>query len=105
YLVTYIAAGYDVALHAIPALFRRELDTDILMLAAGAGAALLGEWSEGAFLLLLFAIGHAGEHYALDRARNAIGALGSLMPKTAQVKRGDQWIETPVEALEVGDVV
>lgn len=105
YLITYIAAGYDVALHAIPALFRRELDTDILMLAAGAGAALLGEWSEGAFLLLLFAIGHAGEHYALDRARNAIGALGSLMPKTAQVKRGDQWVETPVEALEVGDVV
>src|SRR5690606_27290644 len=37
--------------------------------------------------------------------RNAIGALGSLMPKTAQVKHGDQWIETPVEALEVGDVV
>jgi Zn2+/Cd2+-exporting ATPase len=105
YIVTYIAAGYDVARHAIPALFRRELDTDILMLAAGGGAALLSEWSEGAFLLVLFAIGHAGEHYALDRARNAIGALGSLMPSTAKVQRGDQWIETPVEALEVGDVV
>ncbi len=105
YIVTYIAAGYDVALHAIPALFRRELDTDILMLAAGAGAALLGQWSEGAFLLLLFAIGHAGEHYALDRARNAIGALGALMPKTAHVRRDDQWVETPVEALQVGDRV
>jgi Cd2+/Zn2+-exporting ATPase len=105
YIITYITAGYDVATHAIPALFRRELDTDILMLAAAGGAALLGEWSEGAFLLLLFAIGHAGEHYALDRARNAIGALGSLMPKTAQVKRGEQWVETPVDQLEVGDVV
>jgi Cd2+/Zn2+-exporting ATPase len=105
YIVTYIAAGYDVAMHAIPALFRRQLDTDILMLAAGGGAALLGEWSEGAFLLLLFAIGHAGERYALDRARNAIGALGSLMPKTAQVRRGSQWIEKSVDQLEVGDVV
>jgi Cd2+/Zn2+-exporting ATPase len=105
YLLAYIAGGYDVATHAIPALFKGKLDTDILMLAAAGGAALLGEFSEGAFLLLLFSIGHAGEHYALDRARNAIGALGALMPKTAQLKRGDQIVETPVEQLQVGDVV
>ncbi len=105
YVLAYIAGGYDVATHAIPALFKGKLDTDILMLAAAGGAALLGELSEGAFLLLLFSIGHAGEHYALDRARNAIGALGALMPKTAQLKRGDQIVETPVEQLQVGDVV
>jgi Zn2+/Cd2+-exporting ATPase len=105
YILAYIAGGYDVATHAIPALFRGKLDTDILMLAAAAGAAVLGEFSEGAFLLLLFSIGHAGEHYALDRARNAIGALGALMPKTAQVKRGDQIVEETVERLQIGDVV
>ncbi len=105
YVLSYIAGGYDVATHAIPALFKGKLDTDILMLAAAAGAALLGEFGEGAFLLLLFSIGHAGEHYALDRARNAISALGALMPKTAQVKRGDQIVETPVEQVQVGDVV
>jgi Cd2+/Zn2+-exporting ATPase len=105
YILTYIAAGHDVATHAIPALFKGKLDTDILMLAAAAGAAILGEFGEGAFLLLLFAIGHAGEHYALDRARNAISALGALMPKTAQLKRNDQIIETPVDQLQIGDVV
>ena len=57
------------------------------MLAAAAGAALLGEWAEGAFLLFLFSLGHAGEHYALDRARDAVNALGELMPKTARVRR------------------
>jgi Zn2+/Cd2+-exporting ATPase len=105
YILAYIAGGYDVATHAIPALFKGKLDTDILMLAAAAGAALLGEFGEGAFLLLLFAIGHAGEHYALDRARNAISALGALMPKTAQLKRGDQIVETPVDQLQIDDVV
>ncbi|MDK3160508.1 heavy metal translocating P-type ATPase [Kamptonema cortianum] len=105
YILAYLAGGYDVATHAIPALFKGKLDTDILMLAAAAGAAVLGELSEGAFLLLLFSIGHAGEHYALDRARNAINALGQLMPKTAQVKRNDQIVEEPVEKLQVGDVV
>ncbi|MBL8145575.1 MAG: heavy metal translocating P-type ATPase [Anaerolineae bacterium] len=105
FLLTYAAAGYDVATHAIPALFKGILDTDILMLAAALGAAILGQFGEGAFLLLLFAIGHAGEHYALDRARNAIGALGALMPKTALLRRREQVVETLVEELATGDVV
>ena len=105
FLLTYAAAGYDVATHAIPALFKGVLDTDILMLAAAFGAAILGQFSEGAFLLLLFAIGHAGEHYALDRARNAIGALGALMPRSALLRRGGQVVEMPVEDLTPGDVV
>lgn len=105
YILAYLAGGFDVATHALPALFKGKLDTDILMLAAAGGAAVLGELSEGAFLLLLFSIGHAGEHYALDRARNAINALGALMPKTAQVKRNGQIVEEPVEGLQVGDVV
>ena len=76
----------------------------VLMLAAAAGAALLGEWAEGAFLLFLFSLGHAGEHYALDRARNAVNALGELMPKTARVRTGDEIIVRPVEEVAVGDV-
>ena len=105
YILAYIAGGYDIATHAIPGLFKGNFDTDVLMLAAAAGAALLGEWAEGAFLLFLFSLGHAGEHYALDRARNAVNALGELMPKTARVRRGDQLVEEPVAKLQVGDVV
>lgn len=105
YLLTYLAAGYDVATHAIPALLRGKFDTDVLMLAAALGAALLGEFTEGAFLLLLFAIGHAGEHYAMDRARNAINELGQLMPRVALVRRGDQIVEQPVDDVAIDEVV
>ncbi|MFZ1771496.1 MAG: heavy metal translocating P-type ATPase, partial [Caldilinea sp.] len=66
---------------------------------------ILGEWAEGAFLLFLFGLGHAGEHYALERARNAIGALGALMPRQAYLKQGEQIVEQPVETLQIGDVV
>ena len=75
------------------------------MLAAAAGAAVLGAYAEGAFLLFLFSLGHAGEQYALDRARNAVDALGQLMPKTARVKKGDRIIELPVERIQLGDIV
>ncbi len=105
YILAYIAGGYDIATHAIPALFRGRFDTDVLMLAAAAGAAMLGEWAEGAFLLFLFSLGHAGEHYALDRARDAVNALGKLMPKTARVKRGDEIVEVPVSQVRIGDIV
>jgi Cd2+/Zn2+-exporting ATPase len=105
YLLAYVAGGYDVATHALPGLLRGKFDTDVLMLAAATGAGILGEWAEGAFLLFLFSLGHAGEHYALDRARNAVNALGELMPKTARVKRGNTFIEEPVETLRQGDIV
>ena len=105
FLLAYVAGGYDVATHALPALLKGKFDTDILMLAAAAGAAILGEWAEGAFLLFLFSLGHAGEHYALDRARDAVNKLGELMPATAQLKKGDSIVETPVEELNVDDVV
>lgn len=105
YLLSYLAGGYDVARAALPALFRGKFDIDLLMIAAAAGAALLGEWAEGAFLLFLFSLGHAGEHYAMDRARNAVGVLGKLMPRTAFTKRGDRLEEVPVEQLAVDEVV
>lgn len=105
YILAYIAGGWDIATHAVPGLLRGKFDTDVLMLAAAAGAALLGEWAEGAFLLFLFALGHAGEHYALDRARRAVNALGALMPKTAQMRRNGQIETVDVATLAVGDVV
>jgi len=105
YLLAYLAGGYEIATHAIPGLFRGNFDTDVLMLAAAAGAAVLGAWAEGAFLLFLFGLGHAGEHYALDKARHAISALGELMPKTARVRREERIVEEDVETLAIGDVV
>jgi len=105
YMLSYLAGGYDIARHAIPGLFRGYFDTDVLMLAAAAGAAMLGAWAEGAFLLFLFGLGHAGEHYALDKARHAVSALGELMPKTARVRRGESIGEEDVERLAIGDVV
>ena len=105
FVIAYIAGGYDIATHALPGLLKARFDTDVLMLAAAGGAALLGEWAEGAFLLFLFSLGHAGEHYALDRARSAVNALGEMMPQTARVKRDDRVIELPVEELQIEDVV
>ena len=105
YLAAYVAGGYDATKHAIRAALKGRFDIDILMVVAAAGAAALGEWPEGALLLFLFSLGHALEHYAMDRARNAIRALADLAPDTARVRRDGSESEVAVSELRIGDSV
>ena len=104
YAGAYVAGGYDAARHGLAAAFRLRLDIDVLMVVAALGAAVLGEWAEGALLLFLFSFGHALEHAALDKARNAIQGLGQLTPKTARIRRDGREIEIGVAGLLRGDV-
>ena len=107
FLAAYAFGAWDLVSHTV-ASWRRgafTFDIDLLMLLAALGAAGLGEWAEGAFLLTLFALAHALEHYAMDRARGAIRALADLAPAIARVRRDGQDVEVPVEAVKVDDVV
>ena len=105
YLIAYIAGGWDATRHAVRAALKRRFDIDVLMVVAALGAAALGEWAEGALLLFLFSLGHALEHYAMDRARGAIRALADLSPKTARVRREGGEQEIAVGELRIGDIV
>lgn len=107
YVASYTFGGFDLVRHWIGSLRkgRITLDIDLLMLLAAIGAAILGEWAEGAFLLFLFSLAHALEHFALDRARGAIRALADLAPATARVLRGEQTLEVPVEEVGAGETV
>ena len=104
---SYLFGGYDLGRHAFGTLRqgRFSFDIDLLMLLAAVGAAALGEWAEGAFLLFLFSLAHALEHYALDRARGAIRALAELAPSVARVRRNGQESQVSVEDLVLGDIV
>ena len=105
YLAAYAFGGFFTLRDAVQSLWAKRFDIDTLMLVAAAGAAALGDWAEGALLLFLFSLGHALEHSAMDRARQAIEALADLAPKTALVRRDGAEVEVPVEELLRGDVV
>ncbi|MFN8583163.1 MAG: heavy metal translocating P-type ATPase [Gemmatimonadaceae bacterium] len=84
---------------------RVRFNIDLLMVVAAAGAAVLGEWADGALLLFLFSLGHALEHYALGRARGAIKALAGLAPERATVLRDGREESVPVGQVRAGDRV
>ena len=107
YLAAYAFGAWDLLRHTTARVRRGvfTFDIDLLMLLAALGAAVLGEWAEGAFLLTLFAFAHALEHYAMDRARGAIRALSELAPARARVRRNASDIEVPIEQVQIGEIV
>jgi Cd2+/Zn2+-exporting ATPase len=107
FVASYAFGGFDLLRHWVGSLRQGRLtfDIDLLMLLAALGAAVLGQWVEGAFLLFLFSLAHALEHYALGRARGAIRALADLAPPTARLIRDQQMMEVPIEEVAMGDVV
>ncbi|MBX3373181.1 MAG: heavy metal translocating P-type ATPase [Phycisphaeraceae bacterium] len=91
---------------ALRTLRRLRVDIDLLMFAAAIGAAFLLHFEEGAFLLVLFGLGAAGEHLALGHARSAIRALSELAPETAAVEVADDVVqEQRVEHIAIGSIV
>lgn len=103
YIAAYFFGGFFTVIEAIENLKRKKFEIDTLMLVAAIGAAILGEWAEGALLLVLFSLGHALEHYAMGRAKKAIEALANLAPKSARVFRGSEIVEIDVSQIKIGD--
>ncbi|MGE5673321.1 MAG: heavy metal translocating P-type ATPase, partial [Mycobacterium leprae] len=73
---------------------------------AVAGAAAIGQWSEGAVVAFLFGLSETLEGYTMERARRSIRALMDLAPRIARVRRPDGAVaELPVDEVQVGDLL
>jgi Cd2+/Zn2+-exporting ATPase len=105
FLISIALGGMHTARRALASIRARILDINVLMLVAVAGAAALGEWSEGASVVFLFALAQLLESRAMDRARGAIRALMDLAPAEALVRRGVETARLAVDDVRVGDVV
>lgn len=82
-----------------------SLDMNFLMMVAVAGAIAIGEWSEGAAVVFLFALGNLLQAYTIEKTRNSIRSLMDLSPREALVKMGAIEVKVPVEELKIGDTV
>lgn len=83
----------------------REVGIDALMAAAALGAILLGQWLEGALLVVIYAAAEALEEFTYARTRHAIRALLDLAPPTARRLREGAEEEVPAASLSVGEVI
>lgn len=100
-----IFGGYYTSIEASNAILKGKLEIDFLMLFAAIGAIILGKWGDAGLLLFLFSLGHALEHYAMNRARSSITALANLVSHKALVYRNKVIKEVDVEHLVIGDTI
>ncbi|WP_309241227.1 heavy metal translocating P-type ATPase [Nocardia sp. BSTN01] len=105
YLACYLTGGWEPALAGVRALRERTLDVDLLMVVAAIGAAAIGQITDGALLIVIFATSGALEAFATARTEDSVRGLLDLAPDTAT--RIDDGGETTVRAadLEVGDMI
>lgn len=87
---------------ALRRLMRGRLGVGLLMTIAAVGAVLLGHVGEAATLAFLFSLAEALEDRAMDRAKEGLRALLSLIPDTVRVARLAG--EATIPAVEVREL-
>jgi len=107
YFMSALSGAWYVFPKALLALRRLRPDMNFLMVTAVIGAFVIGEWFEAATVAFLFALSLLLEHWSVERARNAIGALLDLAPSTARFRypENNDIQEKAVEEIPLGAIV
>lgn len=100
-----LIGGYTLFIKGLKNLSKFSFDMNTLMTVAIIGAAIIGEWGEGAAVVILFAISEALERYSMNKSRQSIEALMDIAPKEAFIRRGNQEMMIRVEDIQISDVM
>lgn len=106
YVISYTIGGWNKAKEGVETLVKeRDLDVNLLMIAAALGAASIGYWNEGAMLIFIFALSGALESYTMERSKKDISSLMALKPATAMRIEKGSMIEVTIDQLVIGDLL
>ncbi len=105
YIAGMFLSGYPIARAGWFALKARRADMNLLMTIAAVGAVAIGQWDEGASVLILFSIGTMLQAMTIERTRRALAGLLALTPAEATVIHDDHEYRVAVAQVAVGDLV
>lgn len=105
FILAIVIGGFDLFRSGIKNLIRLKFDIETLMTIAIIGAAIIGEWTEGAVVVFLFAVSEALESYSVDKARDSIRSLMKIAPSKTVIRRGSELLELDVDDVAIGDVM
>lgn len=103
--VALAAGAYTFVPGALRRLARGQLGVGLLMTIAAVGAVLLGHVGEAAALAFLFSLAEALEDRAMDRAKDGLRGLLTLIPQTVRISRLGGNVTVPAAEVQVLDIL
>lgn len=106
YLIPYFVIGYDILKKAVKGIFKGQVfDENFLMAVATIGAMALGEYLEGAAVMLFYQIGELFQSVAVGKSRKNIIGLMDIRPDYANVEIDGKIQQMDPDEIEIGSEI
>lgn len=105
-IAAYFTAGWDVLWKALRNIAHGHVfDENFLMTVASIGAMIIGEYSEGAAVMIFYQTGELFQSVAVGKSRQSISDMMDINPEFANVERNGEVSEVEPDEVEVGETV
>ena len=106
FLTAYLTAGYDILWKAVRNIARGQVfDENFLMAIASIGAMIIGEYSEGAAVMIFYQVGELFQALAVGKSRKSISDMMDINPESANVERDGEVLEVEPDEVEIGETI
>jgi len=106
FFAAFLVAGLDVLINAVRNIaYGQVFDEEFLMTIATIGAFCVGEYPEGAAVMLFFQVGELFQSYAVNKSRKSISDLMDIRPDFANVLTDGQTIKKDPYDVKVGETI
>jgi Cd2+/Zn2+-exporting ATPase len=106
FFTSYLLIGQDILVKAVRNIFKGKLmDENFLMTIATIGAFSIGEFSEGAAVMLFYKVGELLQDMAVNRSRKSITDLMNIRPDYANLKSGESIRKVSPEEVNIGNII
>ena len=106
FVASYLIIGGDILYKAVRNIFRGQVfDENFLMSLATIGAFAIGEYTEGAAVMLFYQVGELFQSYAVNRSRKSISDAMDIRPEYANLKSGDTIKKVNPSEVQINDLI
>lgn len=106
YALPFACAGWDVIRKAVLHIGHGQLfDENLLMTIATIGAMTVGEYTEGAAVMIFYQTGELFQNIATSRSRKSVADLMDIRPDTAAVLRDGERVTVHPSEVAVGELI
>lgn len=100
-----IVTGYPVFREAAHALMKRRMTMELSMSIAIVAALFVGESFTAQVIVFFVLLAEELEHATVERGRSSISSLLDLLPRTATIKRGEEYVDVNANEVKRDDTV